>query len=47
MRATENRDFPTSVDHALSMAMRGLETPDAIEGRRAFLEKRRPVWGVR
>jgi methylglutaconyl-CoA hydratase len=47
MRATENRDFPSSVDHALSMAMRGLETPDAIEGRRAFLEKRRPVWGVR
>lgn len=47
MRATENNDFLNSVDQALSMAKRGLGTPDAIEGRRAFLEKRRPAWGGR
>lgn len=45
MRATESGDFAGNVDQALQMATRGLGTPDAVEGRRAFLEKRRPVWG--
>ena len=47
MRATENEGFAESVDRALNMAMRGLRTADDIEGRRAFLEKRRPVWNAR
>ena len=47
MRATEAQGFPGSVEQALRMAMRGLGTEDAIEGRRAFLEKRRPVWSKR
>ena len=47
MRATEAQDFAGSVDRALRMGMRGLGTEDAVEGRRAFLEKRRPVWSTR
>jgi methylglutaconyl-CoA hydratase len=45
MRATAGKDFAASVDVALQTAMRGLNTSDAVEGRRAFLEKRRPAWG--
>jgi enoyl-CoA hydratase/carnithine racemase len=44
MRTVESADFPTSLDHAIDLAIGSLRTPDALEGRRAFLEKRKPNW---
>lgn len=44
MRSVETADFPTSLDRAIDLAVTSLRTPDALEGRRAFLEKRKPTW---
>jgi enoyl-CoA hydratase/carnithine racemase len=44
MRSVETADFPTSLDRAIDLAVGSLRTPDALEGRRAFLQKRKPNW---
>lgn len=44
MRSVEGADFPTSLDRAIDLAVGNLRSPEALEGRRAFLEKRKPNW---
>ena len=44
MRSVETADFPTSLNHAIDLAVSNLRSPEALEGRRAFLEKRKPNW---
>lgn len=44
IRHSADLDFPRALDLAVETAFSGMATDDAVEGRCAFLEKRRPVW---